>query len=87
MPVSVSNPLLGHSANRTSSQGTKNGRTRCYINAKGKHSNYTPLTIASRNEHLDVVQYLVKQGTDIHAKSVDGHTALILRVGIGILMW
>ncbi len=37
---------------------------------------YTPLHYAALNEMFDIIQFLVKHGADVNAKTDDGETAL-----------
>ena len=41
---------------------------------------YTALMFASTNNKLDLVEYLISKGADVHLKAEDGTTALSLAV-------
>lgn len=52
--------------------------------ATGGHiEGYTPLMIAARNNKLELVNFLIKNGANVNAKSKDGNTALSLAVKKG----
>ena len=44
----------------------------------GHAAGYTPLMIAARNNRLELVNFLIKNGAKVNAKSKDGSTALSL---------
>jgi ankyrin repeat protein len=48
-----------------------------------EEGDWTPLMIASRNGHLEVVKLLVKAGASVRVKLSDGRTALSLAAGKG----
>lgn len=54
------------------------------INVTGNYD-HSPLTIASKNNHLDVAEYLVKMDADIHHKNDLGYTSLLYFISNGNL--
>ena len=52
------------------------------INLQNKHG-YTPLMLACRGGHLELVQYLVEQGADIKDVNKYGYDALTLASKFG----
>ena len=51
----------------------------CYSNSQDQQ---TPLHVASRNDHVDVVELLLTQGAEIDSKDV---VSLVKEVNVGIL--
>ncbi len=49
----------------------------------GAAEGYTPLMKAARNNKLELVNFLIKNGANVNAKSMDGSTALSLAVEKG----